>query len=73
MNEVKNPDAEIIASGVFIGFFIYTSVILIAYCFGTTSHKKTVTVSLMFILDIKLYVLERKHTGKYINYFMLYI
>lgn len=37
--EVKSADAEIIASGVFVGFFIYTSVILISYCFGTTKHK----------------------------------
>lgn len=45
LNEVKNPDVEIIASGVFIGYFIYTSVILIAFCFGTTKHKASVVVS----------------------------
>lgn len=47
LNEEKNPDAEIIASGVFVGFFIYTSVILISYCFGTMEHKKTLVVSIL--------------------------
>lgn len=42
LNEEKNPDVEIVASGVFVGFFIYTSVQLIAYCFGTTQHKRWV-------------------------------
>ena len=45
LNEDKNPDAEIVASGVFVGFFIYTSVVLITYCFGTTEHKKSLVVS----------------------------
>lgn len=40
LNEEKSPDAEIIASGVFIGFFIYTAVQLITYLFGTTAHKR---------------------------------
>lgn len=42
LNEEKNADAEIIASGVFVGFFVYTSVQLIAYLFGTTKHKRFV-------------------------------
>lgn len=45
LNEEKNPDAEIVASGVFVGFFIYTGVILISYAFGTTQQKKTLVVS----------------------------
>jgi hypothetical protein len=45
LNEEKNPDAEIIASGVFIGFFIYTTVILISYGFGSNHQKKTLVVS----------------------------
>lgn len=44
LNEDKNPDAEIIASGVLVGFFIYTSVVLITYCFGSMYHKKTLVV-----------------------------
>lgn len=40
LNEEKNADAEIIASGVFVGFFVYTGVQLIAYLFGTTAHKR---------------------------------
>lgn len=43
LNEEKNADAEIIASGVFIGFFVYTGVQLIAYLFGTTKHKRFVS------------------------------
>jgi len=45
LNEDKNPDAEIVASGIFVGFFIYTSVVLISYCFGNMEHKKTLVVS----------------------------
>lgn len=40
LNEEKNADAEIVASGVFVGFMIYTSVQLITFCFGTTAHKR---------------------------------
>lgn len=45
LNEEKNPDVEIIASGVFVGYFLYTTVILISYGFGTTQQKKTLVVS----------------------------
>lgn len=40
LNEEKSPDAEIFASGVFVGFLIYTLVQLITYGFGTTAHKR---------------------------------
>lgn len=40
LNEEKSADAEIIASGVFVGFFVYTGVQLMAYLFGTTAHKR---------------------------------
>lgn len=49
LNEEKNPDAEIIASGVFIGFFIYTIVILISYGFGSNHQKKTLVVRREYI------------------------
>lgn len=52
LNEEKNPDAEIVASGVFVGFFIYTGVILISYAFGTTQQKKTLVVCSKFSSDI---------------------
>lgn len=45
LNEDKSPDVEIIASGVFVGFFIYTGVVLVSYAFGTLEHKKTIVVS----------------------------
>jgi hypothetical protein len=45
LNEEKNPDAEIVASGVFVGFFIYTLVTVISFCFGTTDQKKSLVVS----------------------------
>lgn len=44
LNEDKNPDAEIVASGVFVGFFIYTAVILLGFCFGSTAEKRSLTV-----------------------------
>lgn len=66
LNEEKNPDAEIVASGVFVGFFIYTVVILISYGFGSNHQKKTLVVSAhIYILHIncrkndKLLVLYR--------------
>lgn len=49
LNEEKNPDAEIVASGVFVGFFIYTAVILISYAFGTTQQKRTLVVNTTFV------------------------
>lgn len=49
LNEEKNPDAEIVASGVFVGFFIYTTVILISYGFGSNHQKKTLVVSTLWI------------------------
>lgn len=45
LNEEKNPDTEIVASGVFVGFLIYTLVTVITFCFGTTEHKKSLVVS----------------------------
>ncbi|XP_065215980.1 protein snakeskin-like [Planococcus citri] len=56
LNEEKNPDAEIIASGVLVGFFIYTSVILISYAFGTTQQKKTLVDVIMNIFGTVLFI-----------------
>lgn len=47
LNEEKSPDAEIVASGVFVGFLIYNSVQLITFMFGTTKHKKEMSEFLM--------------------------
>jgi hypothetical protein len=46
LNEEKNPDAEIIASGVLVGYFIYTAVVILSYCFGTTAQKRSIVVSI---------------------------
>lgn len=40
LNEEKSADCEIVASGVMVGFFIYTGVHTIAFLFGTTKHKR---------------------------------
>lgn len=40
LNEEKNPDAEIVASGVIVGYLIYTLVQIVTYLFGTTEHKR---------------------------------
>ncbi|KAK1130094.1 hypothetical protein K0M31_019778 [Melipona bicolor] len=56
LNEDKNPDAEIVASGVLVGFFIYTSVVLISYCFGTTYHKRTLVEILMNFVGTFMFV-----------------
>lgn len=42
LNEEKNPDAEIVASGVIVGYLIYTLVQVVTYLFGTTEHKRLV-------------------------------
>jgi len=39
LNEEKSADAEIVASGVMVGFLIYTGCHTIAFAFGTTKHK----------------------------------
>ncbi|KAF3422836.1 hypothetical protein E2986_09803, partial [Frieseomelitta varia] len=56
LNEDKNPDAEIVASGVLVGFFIYTSVVLISYCFGTTYHKRTLVEIIMNFVGTFMFV-----------------
>lgn len=42
LNEEKNPDAEIVASGVIVGYLIYTLVQMVTFLFGTTEHKRYV-------------------------------
>ena len=56
MNEEKSPDAEIIASGVFVGYFIYTSVQLIAFMFGTTKHKRELSDTIMNVVGVLLWM-----------------
>lgn len=56
LNEEKNPDAEIVASGVFVGYFIYTSVQLITYCFGTTAHKRELSDTIMNIVGTFMWI-----------------
>lgn len=56
LNEEKSPDAEIIASGVFVGFFIYTSVQLIAFMFGTTKHKRELSDTIMNVVGVLLWM-----------------
>ncbi|KAJ3645953.1 hypothetical protein Zmor_023570 [Zophobas morio] len=56
LNEEKNPDAEIVASGVFVGYFIYTCVSIISLCFATADHKNTFTDILMNIIGVFLWV-----------------
>ncbi|OXU25700.1 hypothetical protein TSAR_014129 [Trichomalopsis sarcophagae] len=56
LNEEKNPDAEIVASGVFVGFFIYTSVVLISFCFGTMDHKKSIVEVIMNFVGMFMFI-----------------
>ncbi|KAK9500280.1 hypothetical protein O3M35_001568 [Rhynocoris fuscipes] len=56
LNEEKNPTVEIIASGVLVGFWIYTFVILIAFCFGTTKHKASMVDIIMNIAGTILFI-----------------
>lgn len=56
MNEEKSADAEIIASGVFVGFFVYTGVQLMTYLFGTTAHKRELSDTIMNVVGAFLWV-----------------
>ncbi|CAD6241366.1 GSCOCG00002692001-RA-CDS [Cotesia congregata] len=56
LNEDKSPDAEIVASGVFVGFFIYTSVVLMTYCFNSTEHKKSLVEIIMNIVGMFMFL-----------------
>jgi len=56
LNEEKNADAEIVASGVFVGFMIYTSVQLITFCFGTTAHKRELSDTIMNFVGAFMWV-----------------
>ncbi|KAH1016793.1 hypothetical protein HUJ04_007962 [Dendroctonus ponderosae] len=38
--EEKSSDVEIIASGVFVGYFVYTAVSLISLCLASSENKK---------------------------------
>ncbi|KAH1016794.1 hypothetical protein HUJ04_007963 [Dendroctonus ponderosae] len=56
MAENKNADAEIFASGIFIGYFIYTFISLVALCFAAGDHKNTFTDILMNIVGVFLWI-----------------
>ncbi|XP_019868114.1 protein snakeskin [Aethina tumida] len=56
LNEAKNPDAEIVASGIFVGYFIYTIISLIAFCFSVGDHKTTYTDVLMNLIGVFMWV-----------------
>jgi len=56
LNEEKSPDAEIIASGVYVGFLIYTSVQLFTYLFGTTKHKRELSDTIMNVVGVLLWL-----------------
>ncbi|XP_066584485.1 protein snakeskin [Prorops nasuta] len=56
LNEDKNPDAEIVASGVFVGFFIYTTVVLISFCIGQTDHKRSLVEIIMNFVGTFMFI-----------------
>ncbi|XP_008547782.1 protein snakeskin [Microplitis demolitor] len=56
LNEDKNPDAEIVASGVFVGFFIYTSVVLLTYCFAGTGNRKSLVEIIMNFVGMFMFI-----------------
>lgn len=56
LNEEKSPDAEIIASGVYVGFLIYTCVQLFTYLFGTTKHKRELSDTIMNVVGVLLWL-----------------
>ncbi|GLH06485.1 Protein snakeskin [Gryllus bimaculatus] len=57
LNEEKNPDAEIVASGVLVGFLIYTIVVMLSYCFGGgTKHKGSIVDIMMNFVGTFMFI-----------------
>lgn len=56
LNEDKNPDAEIVASGIMVGFFIYTLVSVIGMCVGSDDHKTSFTDIIMNFIGMFMWV-----------------
>ncbi|XP_049869608.1 uncharacterized protein LOC126369293 [Pectinophora gossypiella] len=56
LNEEKNPDAEIVASGVIVGYLIYTLVQVVTYLFGTTEHKRAMSEIVMNFVGVFLWI-----------------
>ena len=56
LNEEKSPDAEIIASGVYVGYLIYTCVQLFTFLFGTTKHKRELSDTIMNVVGVLLWL-----------------
>ncbi|XP_068631789.1 uncharacterized protein [Battus philenor] len=56
LNEEKNPDAEIVASGVIVGYLIYTLVQVVTFLFGTTEHKRAMGDIVMNFVGVFLWI-----------------
>ncbi|XP_050560708.1 uncharacterized protein LOC118264824 [Spodoptera frugiperda] len=56
LNEEKNPDAEIVASGVIVGYLIYTLVQMITFLFGTTEHKRAMSEIVMNFVGVFMWI-----------------
>ncbi|XP_047506927.1 uncharacterized protein LOC125050901 [Pieris napi] len=56
LNEEKNPDAEIVASGVIVGYLIYTLVQIVTFLFGTTEHKRALSEIVMNFVGVFLWI-----------------
>ena len=56
LNEEKSPDAEIIASGVYVGYLIYTTVQMFTFFFGTTKHKRELSDTIMNVVGVLLWL-----------------
>ncbi|KAF4528906.1 hypothetical protein B566_EDAN017215 [Ephemera danica] len=44
LNEEKNPDSEIVASGIFVGYFIYTSLAVMSFVLESMRGKRRYAV-----------------------------
>ncbi|XP_045477361.1 protein snakeskin [Harmonia axyridis] len=56
LNEIKAPDVEIIASGVFVGYFIFTAVSLMSLLFGTRDNKVYFTDVIMGVIGVFMWL-----------------
>ncbi|XP_039963022.1 protein snakeskin-like [Bactrocera tryoni] len=56
LQERHNASLEMLASGIFVGFVIYTAVVIIGYCFGGNTNKRDLTDILMNTIGAVLWI-----------------
>ncbi|XP_037938983.1 protein snakeskin [Teleopsis dalmanni] len=56
LNEEKSAGCEIVASGVIVGYLVYTCVHTVAFFFGTTKHNRELSDTIMNVVGTCLWI-----------------